>query len=57
MTEFYNLIMLKFIQKFGDNMETIWKNTDKDLPEIKRQEALTIEEAAKKLENFKKIKR
>ena len=57
MTEFYNLITLKFIQKFGDNMETIQKNTDKDLPEIEQQEALTVEEAAKILENFKKIRK
>ena len=57
MTEFYDLIMLKFIQKFGNNMETIWKNTDEDLPEIEWQEALAVEEAAKKSENFKKIRK
>lgn len=57
MTKFYGLITLKFIQKFGNNMETIWKNTDEDLPEIEQQEALTVEEAAKKSENFNKIRK
>ena len=38
-------------------METIQKNTDEDLPEIEQQEALTVEEAAKKSENFKKIRK
>ena len=56
-TEFYDLITLRFIQQFGDNMETIWKNTDKDLPEINQQETLTVEEAAKKSENIKRIRK
>ena len=58
--EFYDLIMLRFICKFGNNLSMIKVNPAKDPPDpedFEENETLTAEEAATKRENFKIIRK
>ena len=60
MTKFYDLVTLRFIQNFGDDLKDIRINPAEDLPDpedFKEGEAHTAEEAATKTENFKIIRK
>ena len=57
-SEFYELVTVQFIKKFGDNMETIRENPENDAPapeDLEGTTSLTTEAAAKKLENYKRL--
>ena len=59
-SEFYDLITVQFIKKFGDNMETIRENPENDAPapeDVEGTASLTPEGAAKKSENYKRLRK
>ena len=59
-TKFYDLVILRFIPEFGDDLKDIRVNPAEDLPDpedCKEGETHTTEEAATKTENFKIIRK
>lgn len=59
-TEFYDRVTRKFIAKYGDDTKKAKENPGEDPPDpedFEEYDALTAEQAAEKMENFKVIRK